>query len=208
LLLADEVYEKIIFDNAEHVSLASLGREIAARTITVNSVSKTHAMTGWRIGYAALPGDLAKEVTRIQSVGTSAPSAISQRAALAAFNGDQSHVAAMASAYGERRRYVLERLARIPLLSTVPPAGTFYCFVDVSAALEQSVNGRVLNDASALTEAFRALAGISVVSGAGFGATRHIRISFAVAMDALEEASTVWNGSSGTICGVEKDEDH
>lgn len=182
-ILADEVYEKLVFDGAAHVSIASLGPEIAARTITVNSVSKTHAMTGWRIGYAALPGELASRVTEIQSVSTSAPSAISQKAALEALTGDQSHVARMVAAYAQRRAYMLERIARMPQLSVVAPAGTFYCFVDVRAALHSRATG----DADAFTRLLRDQAGVGVVSGCGFGAPEHIRVSFAVGMDTLEE---------------------
>jgi aspartate aminotransferase len=187
IVLSDEVYEKIVFDGARHVSIASLNAGIAARTITVNSVSKTHAMTGWRIGYAVLPGDLAERVSAIQSVSTSAPSAISQRAALAAFTGDQAHVAQMTRAYAERRRFVLEQIGQMPGLSAVPPAGTFYCFVNVGSFVGQTVRGREIRDADAFTELLREEAGVSVVSGVGFGAPRHLRISFAVGFDALKE---------------------
>jgi len=111
LVIADEVYEKMLYDGAEHVSIGSLNAEIASRTATVNSVSKTHSMTGWRIGYAALPGKLAEEVTELQSYSTSGPCAIAQRAALAALTNDSSHVVAMVTEYAERRRYLLDRLA-------------------------------------------------------------------------------------------------
>ncbi|HNR30896.1 MAG TPA: pyridoxal phosphate-dependent aminotransferase [Candidatus Hydrogenedentes bacterium] len=186
-VLADEVYEKILFDGAEHVSIASLDSRIAARTVTVNSVSKTHAMTGWRIGYAALPGTLADRVTAVQSVTISAPSAISQRAALAAFNGDQDHVARMAQAYAERRRYVLERIDRMTALSTYPCLGTFYCLVSVSPLLGRAVNGVAIGNADVFAERLQREARVRVVSGVGFGAPKHIRISFAVGMDTLIE---------------------
>lgn len=186
-VLSDEVYEKIVFDGARHVSIASLNADIAARTITVNSVSKTHAMTGWRIGYAVLPEKLADRVSAIQSVSTSAPSAVSQRAALAALTGDQSHVAAMTRAYAERRGFVLEQVKQIPSLSVVPPAGTFYSFVDIGGLIGHTVSGKEVCDANAFTAALREEAGVSVVSGSGFGAPRHIRISFAVSLDALKE---------------------
>ena len=102
-VISDEVYEKILFDGAEHVSIASLGRDIAARTATVGSVSKTHSMTGWRIGYAVMPLELAQSVTALQSHSTSGPNAIGQRAALAAFTQDAAHVPAMLAEYARRR---------------------------------------------------------------------------------------------------------
>ncbi|HPO12672.1 MAG TPA: pyridoxal phosphate-dependent aminotransferase [Candidatus Hydrogenedentes bacterium] len=199
-VLSDEVYEKMVFDGAEHVSIASLHPEIAARTATINSVSKTHAMTGWRIGYAALPQALADRVTSIQSVTTSAPSAISQRAALAALTGDQSHIAEMTNAYAERRALVLERIGRIPSLSTIPPQGTFYCFVNIGGLLHLSVQGKTISDANVLVEILRDTAGVSVVSGVGFGAPSHIRISFAVGRDALEEGFDRIEAFINTCC--------
>jgi len=187
LILSDEVYEHILFEDAAHVSIASLAPHTAARTITVNSVSKTHAMTGWRIGYAAFPGRLAGKVVAIQQVSTSAPSAISQRAALAALTGDQSHVERMVQAYAERRSYVLDRIDAIPRLRAHPPSGTFYCFVNIADLIGKSLNGECIEDSGALAALLRAHAGVGVVSGMPFGAERHIRISFAVAMAALEE---------------------
>lgn len=187
-VLSDEVYEKVLFEGAKHVSIASLGADIAARTITVNSVSKTHAMTGWRIGYAALPGDLARRVIALQRVSTSAPSSVSQRAALAALTAGQQHVKAMAAAYTERRRRTLERLAGIPSFSTVPPRGTFYCFVNIDGMLDRSICGARIDGADAFVRVLRELAGVQIISGAEFGSDRHIRISFAAALNVLDEA--------------------
>jgi len=187
MVLSDEVYERIVFDGAEHCSIASLGPEIAEHTITVNSVSKTHAMTGWRVGYAALPGDLAERVVAIQQVSTSAPSAVSQRAALAALTGDQSHVAQMVAAYAERRAYTLKRIRHIPSLLTAPPSGTFYCFVNIEALLGRTCEGQPLQDVNDFAVALREKAGVNVVSGMGFGSKGHVRISFALGLDALRE---------------------
>ena len=186
-VIADEVYENIVFDGAEHISIASLDEAIAARTVTVNSVSKTHAMTGWRIGYAALPAALAERVIALQSVSTSAPSAVGQRAALVALTGDQAHVAAMTAAYAERRNLVLERIARIPQLSTTRPMGTFYCFVNIGALIGRIVYGETIRDADDFVKVVREGAGVSVVSGTTFGSDLHIRVSFAVHQEALEE---------------------
>jgi aspartate aminotransferase len=187
-ILCDEVYEKLVFGDAHHVSLASLDAEIARRTITVNSVSKTHAMTGWRIGYAALPRELVALVTRIQEVTTSAPSAICQRAALEALTGDQSHVEMMVASYRERRQLMLDRLARFPMLHAIPPQGTFYFMVSVANLIGKTIAGRVIKDSADVATALRESAGVSVVPGVPFGAPHQLRLSFAVSRDAIDEA--------------------
>ena len=186
-LIADEVYERILFDGAQHVSIGSLGAEIAARTITVNSVSKTHCMTGWRIGYAAMPVELAEAVTTMQSYTTSGPCAIAQRAALAALTEDSSHVEEMVAQYARRREYLLERLARMGMLRCTPPEGTFYLFVDVSALLGRQIAGRRIHDGEDVAGMLLEEAGVGVIPTVGFGAEDHIRLSFAASMDVLEE---------------------
>jgi aspartate aminotransferase len=187
-VLADEVYEKLLYDGTRHVSIASLNEDIAARTVTINSVSKTHAMTGWRIGYAALPGELAEHIVAIQRLSTSAPSAISQRAALAALTGDQSHVESMVASYAERRALVLDRIERIPVLTAARPAGTFYCFVNISACLGRFIRGCSITNADGFSELLERHVRVKVVSGMAFGAPEHIRISFAVPADDLDAA--------------------
>lgn len=184
-ILSDEVYERFLFDGAEHISVAGLGAEIARRVITVNSVSKTHAMTGWRIGYAALPGDLARRVTAIQEISTSAPSAVSQRAALAALCGSQEHIGEMLLAYEARRTFLLDHLAGIPGISVFPPRGTFYCFVDISGLIGGNIHGQRIDHADAFVNLLRHETGVQVSSGTPFGSDKHIRISLARSMDDL-----------------------
>lgn len=187
LIVADEVYETIVFDGRRHISIASLSPEVAARTVTVNSVSKTHAMTGWRIGYAGLPIALAERVTLLQSQSTSGPCAIAQRAALAALTGDQQHVRTMLDAYAGRRASVLERLNRIKALSCARPEGTFYVFADLSALIGKSIRSRVVTDSEAFAAILLEKAGVRVTPGTSFGADRHIRISFAASLEDLGE---------------------
>ncbi len=186
-IVSDEVYEKIVFDDARHLSVAAIDPEIARRTVTVNSVSKTHAMTGWRIGYAALPGDLARRVIALQGNSTSAPSAISQRAALAALTGDASHVATMVAAYARRRAWLLDRLEALPGLRCVPPRGAFYCFVNMEERIGTEVAGEPIGSADDFVRVLRERAGVSMVSGTPFGADRRVRISFAVSESDLAE---------------------
>lgn len=187
LILSDEVYEAIVFEGHFHVSIASLGEEIAQRTLTVNSVSKTHAMTGWRIGYAALPGNLSRRVVEIQQVSTSAPSAISQRAALAALTQDQSHVAAWREAYAERRAYVLGRIGETKPLSAFPPQGTFYCFVSIADLIGESILGRKIENGTDFANLLLEKVRVRLLSGEPFGSKDHVRVSFAVEMEALRE---------------------
>ncbi len=187
LVISDEVYEKIVFDGKVHVSIASLGPEVAARTVTVGSVSKTHAMTGWRIGYAAMPPELARRVTALQSVSTSGPCAIAQRAALAALTGDQSHVQRMVIAYGRRRHYLLGRIERTGALSCRPPMGTFYAFVNVSGLAGRTIRGRNIAGADDIVSLAAQEAGVQLLSGTEFGADGYVRLSFAAADEDIEE---------------------
>jgi len=193
-ILSDEVYERLVYDGARHVSIASLDPAVAARCITVNSVSKTHAMTGFRIGYAAMPPDLARKTTQLEGLSTSAPSAICQRAALVALTGDQSHVERMRRAYLERRAAMIERLARLPLLRAGRPLGAFYFFVNVSALYGRALRGRLVTDCDGLMALLAEEAGVTVGAGALYGSPDHIRISYAInprdlfeGMDRLEE---------------------
>lgn len=187
MVLTDEVYEKLLYDDAEHVSIAGLGDDIAERTITVNSVSKTHAMTGWRIGYAALPGGLAGRVAGIQQLSTSAPCAISQRAALTALTGGQSHIAMMVASYTTRRAFLLKRLSQMPRLRASPPMGAFYCFVNVAGCFGRTGLGHGIQNADDFVSLLENEAGVKAVSGSGFGSDTHVRISFAVAESDLRE---------------------
>ncbi|MCC6490228.1 MAG: pyridoxal phosphate-dependent aminotransferase [Candidatus Hydrogenedentes bacterium] len=186
-VLSDEVYERLVYEEARHVSLASLNEDIAQRTITVNSVSKTHAMTGWRIGYAAFPRGLAEKVVDIQKNSTSAPCAISQRAALAALTGDQSHVDLMVDAYQRRRDWLLKNLEGIPGLAWTAPRGSFYCFVGVEAWKGKRLGSVEVLDSVTFADALLKGAGVRVLAASDFGAPEHIRISFAVGDDALQE---------------------
>jgi aspartate aminotransferase len=169
-LVSDEIYEKLVFDGFAAKSPASLSREVRDRTIVVNGVSKTYAMTGWRVGYLAAPAAVAKAISNFQDHTTSNPTTISQYAALAALTGDQSCVETMRKAFQERRNIMLDGLSRIPGVSCVKPTGTFYTFPNVLALKIPS-----LELADRLLEEAR----IAVVPGIAFGWDSHIRMSFA-----------------------------
>lgn len=187
LLLSDEVYEKVIFDGLRHLSIGSLGPEIARRTITINSLSTTHSMTGWRIGYARMPVELAKRVMFLQSLSTSGACAVAQRAAFAALTGDQAHVKQMADAYATRRELMMKRLSKIPPLDAFEPRGTFYLFINISSLVGQKIGGVPVANGDSLAEIFRTQAKVHILSGTYSGSLRHIRLSFAASPAELGE---------------------
>jgi aspartate aminotransferase len=183
VLISDECYERILYDNHVHYSLAGFSPEIKARTLTVSAVSKTYSMTGWRIGYVAGPEWIIKAIHKIQSQTTSNPTSISQKAAVEALIGDQAMVGFMVSKFQKRRDYVVERLRALPGVSCMLPKGSFYCFPNVS-----DLFGPRFSDANTFTEYLLDHARVAVVSGKGFGSPTHIRLSYATSMEVLKEA--------------------
>lgn len=192
-VLSDEIYERLVYGQARHVSIASFGPEIRARTVLVSGVSKTWAMTGWRIGYAAAPLDIADAMERLQGQSTSNPSSISQQAALRALTGDPGAALAMKAEFAVRRERVIERLGRIAGVRLVPPEGAFYAFPDLSARIASARNG--VSDSTTLCDFLIDEAKIVCVPGSAFGMDGHLRISYAIAerdiaegLDRLERA--------------------
>lgn len=185
LLISDEIYEKILYDGMEHVSVASLGPEVKARTIVVNGVSKAYAMTGWRIGYAAGPKALITAMADIQSQSTSNPCSISQKAAVAALRGGDTFTRAMVVEFDRRRRYMVERLNAIPGVTCRLPTGAFYAFPNVAGLLgRQSAAGPIAAPAD-LAAYLLDEARVAVVPGEPFGSRSHIRLSYATSLDAI-----------------------
>jgi aspartate/methionine/tyrosine aminotransferase len=149
VIIADEVYEKLVFDDAQHVSIASLSPDVAARTITVNSFSKTYAMTGWRLGYNVAAPALVATMEKVNSVCGRAAAAFVQQAGIAALNGPQQSVSEMVEAYAFRRNLVEDQLREMPNVAWISPEGTFYIFLNVSAFGQDSreLAERMLRDA-------------------------------------------------------------
>lgn len=185
LIISDEIYEHLIYDEGvQHVSMASLGEEYYSRTVIINGVSKTYAMTGWRIGFAAGPQPIIKAMTDLASHSTSNPTSIAQYAAVAAFNGTQEPIDQMKVAFKERRDYVVERLNRIPGFHCQMPAGAFYAYVNIREALDVSGSYATADEwARALLE--KEL--VAVIPGEGFGSQDHMRISYATSLEQLKE---------------------
>jgi len=178
LVISDEIYEKLVYEGARHLSIASLGKDIYDLAITVNGVSKSYSMTGWRIGYAAGPAEIMKAIANLQSHAASNPSSISQRAAIAALNDDQACVENMRQEFEKRRDLMVSRISAIKKISCVKPDGAFYVFLDISGLKKGSV---VV--ASRLLEEAR----LAVIPGEPFDGDSFIRLSFATGMDNIKK---------------------
>jgi len=185
LIATDDMYEHISWSKEPFCNILNPCPELYERTIVLNGVSKVYAMTGWRIGYAGGPAELIRAMKKIQSQSTSNPTSISQVAAQAALEGDQSCIQPMLKAFRVRHDYVVDALNRIPGVTCLPADGTFYCFPHVQPVIER-LDG-ISNDVE-LTEYLLDRAGVALVPGTAFGAPGYIRLSFATGLDTLKEA--------------------
>lgn len=171
----------------EHVSIASLSPDLKDHTVVINGVSKSYAMTGWRIGYAAAPQAVAKAMTDLQSHSTSNPTSIAQAASVAALEGTQEPLREMVKQFNRRRDYMLERVNAIPGLSCGKPGGAFYLFPDMGAYIGKTYNGKRLEGAKDLADALLEDARVAVVPGIAFGDDRCFRLSYATSMEKIVE---------------------
>ena len=177
-VLSDEIYEKLVYEDAKHVSIASLSKEAYDLTITVNGFSKSYAMTGWRLGYLAAPDAVTRAVDSIQSHTSSNPSSFSQYGALAALKGDQQPLSDMREEFEMRRNYMFDRLSKISNITAVKPQGAFYILVNISqlGLTSQNFADRLLSKAN-----------VAVVPGAAFGDDRTVRFSYATSLDVIKK---------------------
>ncbi len=185
-VISDEIYEQLVYGDARPTCFAALRPGLAERTITISGVSKTYAMTGWRIGWAVAPAPVAKFMGDLQSQETSNPCSVSQYAALEAVAGPQDSVAAMLAEFSRRRDYVLERIADLPDVSCVPPGGAFYAWMNISKHFGRTLGGRVINDSTSFCVTALAQAHVALVMGSAFGTEGYARLSFATDMKTLE----------------------
>jgi aspartate aminotransferase len=184
-LVLDDVYEMLYFDGPRPAHLLTIAPELRDRTVIVNSVSKTYAMTGWRLGYAAGPADAIKAMGTIQGQSTSNPTALVQAAAVEALAGPQDELPPMIDEFRWRRDYVLERFAQLDGVACVRPAGAFYAFPDVSGLFQRVWRDRPLANASGVCEFLLAEARVALVAGDDFAAPDHVRMSYATSRDNL-----------------------
>jgi aspartate aminotransferase len=185
MIATDDMYEHILFGNQSFTNIVMECPELYDRTIVLNGVSKAYAMTGWRIGYAGGPKQLIQAMKKMQSQSTSNPCSVSQAAAAAALNGDQSCITKMVEQYEKRHNYVYKTLDAIPGLSCLPSDGTFYSFPNAEEAIERL--GGIDNDV-VLAEYILHEANVAVVPGSAFGLAGHFRVSYATSMENLEES--------------------
>jgi aspartate aminotransferase len=188
LMISDEIYEKNLYNGKTHISIASLSKEAKAKTVVVNGVSKSHAMTGWRIGYIAADDmELVKAMDNMQSHSTSNPTTISQMAAIEALKTDSAIVNKMVAEFDKRRKYILQRVNAIQGLTCVEPEGAFYVFPNFSSFVGKTFNGIKIENSMNLADALLTSAKVAVVPGVAFGSDVHFRMSYATSMEKIEK---------------------
>ena len=186
-VISDEIYEKLVYGNFQFHSIAELGEEIKARTLVVNGVSKSHAMTGWRIGWAAGPVNIIKAMSTIQSQSTSNPTSIAQKAALEALTGPQDAVTMMVGEFDKRRRAMVDRLNGMNGVSCLLPDGAFYVFARIDDLYGKKYKGKAINTSIEMADYLLNDARVAVVPGGAFGADGYIRLSYATSMEIIDQ---------------------
>ena len=186
IIISDEIYEKLIYGDNGHISIASLSEDAYARTIVINGVSKAYAMTGWRIGYTAASKEIVALMTNIQSHTTSNPNSIAQYASVEALNGQQDDIHKMVEQFKLRRDYMVERINSIKNLSCIKPEGAFYVMVNISEVLNKSLEGIVIKDSLVFSELLLNKEKVAVIPGVAFGVDNFIRLSYATSMENIK----------------------
>ena len=187
LIVSDEIYEKVVFDGFEQHSICSIGKEVQNNSILINGVSKSYAMTGWRIGYLAANEEIVKQAGKLQGQSTSNPTSISQMASITALNDTDSDVRQMIEEFQKRRDTILNCLLRIPFVECYKPVGSFYTFPDFSAFYGKSFKGEKIEGSMQLANFLLEEGKVALVPGIAFGAEKNLRLSFAASMDTIKQ---------------------
>ena len=188
-VMTDDIYEYIVYDNFKFYTLAQVAPDLKDRILTVNGVSKSYCMTGWRIGYAAGPSLLIKAMIKIQGQSTSNPSSISQYAALAGISGSKEFLEPCLNAFDERRHHVVDKLNSIDGISCILPEGAFYAYPNVSGLIgKKTQNGKILNNDAEIVEWLLESAEVAAVPGVAFGLEPYFRVSYATSLEVLRQA--------------------
>jgi len=187
LIVSDEIYEKVVFDGFEQHSICSIGKEVQNNSILINGVSKSYAMTGWRIGYLAANEEIVKQAGKLQGQSTSNPTSISQMASITALNDTEADVSQMVDEFQKRRDILLNCLLKIPFVECYKPVGSFYTFPDFSAFYGKSFKGEKIEDSIQLANFLLGEGKVALVPGIAFGADRNLRLSFAASMDTIKQ---------------------
>lgn len=186
-VVSDEIYENLIYDDEQLVSIASLNDEIYKRTITCSGLAKSYSMTGWRIGYTGSPKEIAKIMGSVQSHQTSNPNSIAQKAAYEALTGSQDSVYKMNEEFNKRRDFMVERVSGMKLISALKPQGAFYLFVDISKTLDKKYNGASVGDVANLAKILIEDFNVAVIPCEDFGFADHIRLSYAISLEQIKK---------------------
>ena len=187
LIVSDEIYEKVVFDGFEQHSICSIGKEVQNNSILINGVSKSYAMTGWRIGYLAANEAIVKQAGKLQGQSTSNPTSISQMASITALNDADADVRQMIEEFQKRRDALLNCLLKIPFVECFKPVGSFYAFLDFSAFYSKSFKGKKIEGSIQLANFLLEEGRVALVPGIAFGADRNLRLSFAASMDTIKQ---------------------
>ena len=186
-VVSDEIYDELLYDSAEHISIASLNPEIKERTLLVNGMSKAYAMTGWRIGYAAGNKEIIRVMSNIQSHSTSNPNSIAQYASLAALKGPKDIIKEMVCTFDERRKFMVNRINSIDMISCTRPQGAFYVMLNIKNVIGRTYNGRIIKGSLDFTDALLEAQKVAVVPGVAFGADGYVRLSYATSKENIEK---------------------
>ena len=186
-VVADEMYEMLVYGEQKHISIASLGKDIYDRTITCSGLAKSYAMTGWRIGYTGSSKEIAKMMGSVQSHQTSNPNSIAQKAAVEALTGPQDSVEKMHAEFDKRRKYMYKRICDMDLLDTLEPMGAFYVFVDGSAVLRKSYKGTKIESVPQMADILINEYNTAIVPCADFGFPDCFRLSYAISIEQIEK---------------------
>lgn len=186
-VISDEIYYGLVYDGGQFVSLAALGEDIKERTLLINGVSKSYAMTGWRIGYVAAPAKIAKVIANFLSHSTGSPCSISQKASALALSASQDSIEEMRKAFEERRNYMVERMNQIEGGSCIKPEGAFYVMMNIEKLIGKELHGTVIKDSDDFGNLFLKYGKVAVVPGTGFAAPNFVRWSYATSMENIKE---------------------
>lgn len=186
-IIADEIYQTLVYDDVKFVSMASLGEDVKERCLLINGVSKSYAMTGWRIGYCAANKQISKIMSNYLSHSTGSASTISQWAAAEALNGRQDGIEEMRVAFEERRNYIVQRMNSIPGVSCITPNGAFYVMMNIEKLIGKTLGGKLIENADDFAVAFLETSLVAVVPCTGFGIKNFVRWSYAVSMENIEK---------------------
>lgn len=187
-IISDEIYEKLVYDGTKHISIAEINNDLKERTILINGLSKSHAMTGWRLGYLAATKSLAQKLDAVQSQVSHHTSSISQFAAAVALNNDDGSIDRMIPVFQKRRDTIIELLSKIEGFKLFTPGGAFYAFPDISAYFGKSFNGKTIKNSLDFADFLLDVAGVAIVPGAAFGSDNCIRFSYATSLENIIEA--------------------